>query len=339
MKKTVLLLLALAFVSSSAVFAAVGKETKGPFGYNLYDDINRNNKAPAEKANTDSTSANNDSTSAQSSKQFYADDTEPEWVNEQMYYPNATLNSAIKKYKQGNYSGCLQEMISLTKKDSFNPVVYYYLAMAYTQVGNKTQAVKAYEQVIKLHPDRALNQYATKGRDCLVGGPTCTTEGSDNDLDEFINSDYGTGMSDELKQQMKEQELKNIQKTINQKQELEDKDIEKIQKFDDSSELPTTEKIAQATTSNDDILNAIETLKNAGMTVNVTPANMPVNNQYNDLSLLLGTNNNNNNAMMMLPYMLSQHENGKNIDPQIIQSMMMNSMLPDFTFSDNNKKY
>ena len=62
---------------------------------------------------------------------------------------------------------------------------------------------------------------------------------------------------------------------------------------------------------------------------------MMENNEYAQLQMLFGNNNNNNNSMMsMLPYLMSQNQSGKNIDPQIFQSMMMNSMIPDFTFND-----
>ena len=45
--------------------------------------------------------------------------------------------------------------------------------------------------------------------------------------------------------------------------------------------------------------------------------------------MMMGNNNNNNNdpMMSMLPYMLSNNENGKNVDPQVIQAVMMNSMM------------
>ena len=44
--------------------------------------------------------------------------------------------------------------------------------------------------------------------------------------------------------------------------------------------------------------------------------------------MMMGNNNNNNDPMMsMLPYMLSNNENGKNVDPQVIQAVMMNSMM------------
>ena len=65
------------------------------------------------------------------------------------------------------------------------------------------------------------------------------------------------------------------------------------------------------------------------------------NSQLAEMSMLLGNNNNNNNSMMnMIPFMMSQAQNGKNIDPRIMQAMIMNSMMPDFGMnSNNNNRY
>ena len=90
-----------------------------------------------------------------------------------IYYPNANIKSAVAKYKFGNYAGCLQELFSLTKKDPSNALAYYYMAMAYTHVDMKNEAVEAYEKVISLHPNEYLVEYAIKGRDCLTDGPAC----------------------------------------------------------------------------------------------------------------------------------------------------------------------
>ena len=125
-----------------------------------------------------------------------------------------------------------------------------------------------------------------------------------------------------------------MQKKINAK-ELNEEDIENIQKLDRRSDaVKPNEKVADV--SNEDVLAAIETLKKAGVTVSINPyqTQLPMNDEYAQLSMMLGSNNNNNNQMMnMLPMLMAQN-NGKNIDPQILQSMMMNSMLPDFTFND-----
>ncbi|MBE7709054.1 MAG: tetratricopeptide repeat protein [Cyanobacteria bacterium SIG32] len=350
MKKTVLLLLSLVLINGVAISAetSVGDRiAAGPFGYDLYKDIHREpKKKDTEAENAAKKSPVETVKQAVSSEiTFYGDDTEAEWENESIdYYPDATLKSAVEKYQQGNFSGCLQEMISLTKVDPTNPLVYYYLGMAYTQVGNKDQAVKAYEYVIKLNSEKTITQYALRGRDCLVDGPTCAPASSaaeaetSEELDEFVNAPYGNGFSDEINEEIRQKELDKIQETINQKPNLDREDIERIQNFDNKTEAPAENKVAEVT--NEDVLAAIETLKKAGVTVSVNPyQSMPMNDEYSQLNMLLGNNNNNSNSMMsMLPYLMGQANNGQKIDPQIIQSMMMNSMLTDITFTDNDKK-
>lgn len=266
-----------------------------------------------------------------------------------VYYPNATIKSAVAKYKAGNYSGCLQELFSLTKKDPSNALAYYYMAMAYTHVDMPNDAIEAYEKVIALSPNEYLVEYATKGRDCLTDGPAChpveenSTEEMD-DLDRFINAPYGNGLSPELNQQVKQKQLINIKETINKKDELEHQDIQRIKDFDkNKSSFNDNDKIAQV--SDEEVLKAIKTLRDAGLTLSVQSEN-PYSQmaQYQDprmaeMSMMLGNNNNNGNSMMnMLPMLMSQAQKGENIDPRVMQAMMMNSMMADFSFNNNNDK-
>lgn len=274
-----------------------------------------------------------------------------------IYYPNANIKSAIAKYKSGNYSGCLQELFSLTKKDPSNAAAYYYMAMAYTHIDMKNDAIEAYEKVLTLSPNSYLAEYAEKGRDCLNGGPKCHPEAeasteTQTDLDKFINAPYGNGLSDELNNEVKQKELNNIKETINKKNDLERRDIEKIRNFDNNKDnnqsyAEETEKIAMA--SDEEILNAVKTLKDAGLNITVSPEN-PYSQmmQYQDpkmaeINMLLGNNNNNNNNSMMnvLPMLMSKSQNGENIDPRFMQAMMMNSMMSDidFTGNNNNNRY
>lgn len=268
------------------------------------------------------------------------------------YYPNANLKSGIARFKKGDYTGCLQELYALTKKDPSNAAAYYYMAMAYTYVGSQAEAIDAYEKVIALNSNQFLVDYATKGRDCLTGGPACAppedSTGEQDDLDKFIKSPYGNGLSPELNLEIKQKQLQNIQETINNKEQLEKKDLEKIREFDNSkTEAEVNDKIASASVSDEDILNAIKTLKDAGLTVNIqqpgadmTAQMYAQNPQMAEMSMLLGNNNNNNNNMMnMVPFMMAQSQSGKNIDPRIMQAMMMNSMMPDFNFNNDNNRY
>ena len=65
--------------------------------------------------------------------------------------------------------------------------------------------------------------------------------------------------------------------------------------------------------------------------------------QYQDprmteMSMLLGGNNNNNNNMMntVLPMLMTQAQKGENVDPRLMQAVMMNSMMSDFSFANSN---
>ncbi len=266
------------------------------------------------------------------------------------YISNPNLKSGIQKYKNHNYTGCLQELFALTKKDPSNATAYYYMGMAYTHVGAKSEAIAAYEKVIALHPNKYLTDYAAKGRDCLNGGPLCVDPVAEakpveemDELDKFINAPYGTGLSPELESQVRQKQLQNFQDTINKKEILERKDIEKIRKFDSKnskSKIDDLTKIASNNPDEQEILNAINVLKNAGLAINVQPYDvqqMYMNPQYAEMSMLLG---NNNNGMNMVPFMMAQAQSGKNIDPKLMQAMILNSMMPDMNFgNDNNNRF
>ena len=60
------------------------------------------------------------------------------------------------------------------------------------------------------------------------------------------------------------------------------------------------------------------------------------------MSMMLGNNQNNNNDPMtqMLPYMMQAgtQDGAQNVDPQVIQAMMMSSMMNNLDFNTSNDK-
>ena len=254
----------------------------------------------------------------------------------------------MAKYKAGNYTGCLQELFSLIQKQPSNAMAYYYMAMAYTHIDREAEAIEAYEKVLSLtNSNDSLAEYALKGRDCLTGGPACHPEEPKEeltDLDRFINAPYGNGLSPELNQEVKQKQLTNIKETINKKDNLEDKDIEKIKKFDDKYQSLSDDTVKIAQVSDEEVLQAIKTLKEAGVNVTVQPdtpysqMSQYQNPQMAEMSMLLGGNNaNNGNSMMnMLPMLMSQAQKGENVDPRLMQAVMMNSMMSDFSYINNS---
>lgn len=267
-------------------------------------------------------------------------------------YPNPNLYHAMASYKSGNYTGAAQELFSYLKKYPASAQGFYYLGMTLANLGDTDAAIEAYEKVITINTNEALVTSAAKGRDCLTGGPLCAEaviiENEEDPLAEFINAPYDDGFSPELKEQMKVKELETIQKKINKKPELQPEDVEQIKKFDEenSSEALTDNKIAMAdgAVSNDEIVSAINTLRQAGMTVSIQPTAQASyqNPQMAEMSMMLGGNQNQNNDPMaqMFPYMMQAgtQDGAQNVNPQVIQAMMMNSMMSNLDFNTSDDK-
>jgi len=298
--------------------------------------------------------------------------TTTEFDKNTIYYPNAALKSAVSKYKSKNYTGCIQELLSLTKKNPSNATAYYYLGLAYAQIGDGGSAVDAYDKAIELNKSKGVTEYAKRAKDCLTGGPLChpvvetatdvieNIPEAESELDEFINAPYGNGFSPEVSKQLRQKELNTIQNKINTKDELNHKDIKQIEEFDKGSdaslEINDGIKIATAEPSDEDVLSAIKPLRAAGMTVNVQPAgseNNPVNSYYQSpeyaaqasemaqWNAMFGNNNRSNDTFAnMLPFIMNTDGTPrKDINPQMIQTMMMNSAMMDFNFNNDNNRY
>ena len=291
--------------------------------------------------------------------------------HDQVYYTNPTMKSAVTRYKQGNYTGCLQELYDYIKKHPNDPYAYYYMGLAYTKIGETKAAQNCYQKVINCNVHGQLLKSALKRRDCLTGGMFCTYDevmaqletglnevmnktdiSADDELDKFINSPYkGNGFSPELQKQYQQKELENVQKTINRKKELNEQDYENIRRIENmnKSESISGEKLAMVTgkdasltPSDADVSDAIDVLRRSGLNITLTPSvesnvqtsyeqQMPEvftpNQDLQAMQMLLGNSNSQNSdpMMSMLPYMMK--DNGKNIDPQVMQAMMMNSMM------------
>ena len=277
-----------------------------------------------------------------------------------VYYPNATLSSVISKYKNHNYTGCIQEVLSLVQKDPSNAAAYYYLGMAYANIGDGGNAIKAYNKVIALNTNPTITDYALKGKDCLTGGPLCHPEKATNaegeeetDIDKLIKAPYGNGLSPEVNMQIRQKELNSIHRQINKKDKLDNKDIQRIENFDkqknNTSSIEDGTLIASATPSDEDVLAAIKTLREAGLTVNVQASNpyyqdpqyMAQSNEMAQWNAMMGNgnNNNNNSFMNMMPMLMNPDGSArKDINPQMIQAMLLNSSMMDFNFNNDNNR-
>lgn len=266
----------------------------------------------------------------------------------------SAINVAIKKYKSGNYTGCLQDATSIVQRDPSNAVAHYYMAMSYAQAGRKDKAVEAYQKVLDLKPNATLVRYATTGKRCIETPDKCKETDQSSEVDRMVTSPYGDGLSNEVRKSIEQKRLDSIKNEINNNKDVNNYEFKQ---FNDNtkqhSEAPAENKIAEEKQpTNDDIVAAIKVLNKAGInpysqigaTLNPYAQVNPQSAEMAQVNMLMngnnqGNNNNNNNMMNMLPYMLAQ-KNGQSggYSPQLMQAMMMNSMLPDMNFNTNDNK-
>ena len=269
---------------------------------------------------------------------------------------NTTVRNSIVKYKSKNYTGCIQDLTYVVKKDPSNAVAHYYLASSYMRIGRKDEAIKEFDKVISLGTVPSLTSYSIQAKSCIGGTGSCTyvkltpdqVKGLEKDPENYLKTLKETPTTQpakdedvEIKKLINGSYRSNIHPEANKviidtmlKQEKHD-----LNALPSKSEVPT----------NDEIAEAVKTLAKIGINPlamsNNSQAIYPQMNQGNDyasLSMLMGngqSNNNNNNFMSMLPLLMQQ---GNNRNPQLnanmIQTMMMSQMMPSLDFdTDNNK--
>lgn len=263
-----------------------------------------------------------------------------------MYYDPALIENLIEKYKAKNYVGCIQEAQSKMQQDNPNPVAMYYMALSYTQIGDVKAALDLYDAILKLKPSATLTECAIRGRDCLTGGSSCPNigvEGAEIDVqvkeykeNSALINDSSTEVTVPIAQILDEQELKTLPDMLVKTE----KPVEQPANVQDETVAQQPETPAQAP-DNLQVAQAIKTLQNAGIAVTLQPTMMPTAQNFNSemaqMSMLLG-NNNQNRSFDMLPYMMMQSQNNPNqYNPQMLQAMMMNYMMPSFDFNSDNK--
>ena len=426
MKKKLGLLLAAVMVFntiSTAAFAWDSPLKK----YNLYDDVTGGGSANDERervmdeynANSlragngggspsqDLTFADNNSnvnvdvpksrneTLRESSRNLYSEQIEatPAWEEGPSFYPNPSFDSIVEKYRRSDFAGCLQECISYVRQNPHDTLGFYYLAMCYTKVNDKDNAILAYARVIMLNDNPMIVKYATNGRNCIMGNedekcyqnvnepelvypyanvvntnltpvdpetlvnrnlaklkdrlsPVETEDDKDSannskdnkdnkvkyelpfgkqdsELDKFIEAPYGNGLSPELNKEYKQLQLRKIKDTINQTESTNNKEynnMNDIKKFDNQKSDSETIKLAY------------EIPSNVMEEISKDPEYIRQKQEMEELNMLLGNdrNNNNRNDMMdLLPYMSEQGD--KKLSPEVIQSMMMQSIMGNLT--------
>jgi len=241
-----------------------------------------------------------------------------------------SVAEGIEAYKAGNYELCISKMKDVVKNDPTAAIGYYYLGLSYSKTGKSLLAVRNYDKVITLNSDKTLVNLAQKGKACAGGKNITAIETQLEDIEEDIKDGSNVDTSEKLSPA-----------------ELKAKYEDKITKPAATSQTSTVIKASDyarqnAQPTNEEIVNAIRVLQRAGLLQNgaaglagsANPQMDAKTQQMNALMMMMGQNGNNNNGMMnMLPLM--NNGSGK-ISPQMIQMMMMNRMMPNFSTGNGN---
>lgn len=227
---------------------------------------------------------------------------------------NSDVTNAIKLYKNGNYTECYQSLTKSIKKDSTNALAYYYLAMSAIQVGKSDEAIANYNKAIALStPNSNLYRYAVKGKTCAEDPEKCMTASLySSEEEEFILSKFGPKVSDEVKGEFERLKIEQMMREMNRSKDIDPRKFKEYKDFSSMNNVPNTP-------NNDEIVAALKTLQNAGLT-NVLSNS--ISNNYSDLSLITDTTMPQHNLFNMM--------NNQALSPQVIQMMLTNNMSSGF---------
>ncbi|MDD3150774.1 MAG: hypothetical protein PHV68_08050 [Candidatus Gastranaerophilales bacterium] len=242
------------------------------------------------------------------------------------------IQLAVEKYKEQNYIGCMQDMTDILEYDPSNILAHYYLAISLVKIGDSAKAIEEYKAVINLNTSGYLSAYSRKGIVCLETPDKCKEKTAGI-------GDISKSVTDKVDKMMQIQNLEKVKGIINQEKDVDTETLEKLEEFPaiQQEEEPTEEEIQ----------NAMKLLKKAG--INNPAYNYEMNSEMMQTAMLmnsLGSNNNNsygymgmnNNPMMSLMMLQQDYDNGKKIDPKVIQTMVSGMMMPDMGLFSNDDK-
>lgn len=169
--------------------------------------------------------------------------------------PSQSLKPIIVKYKQKNYTGAMQDLEELVKKEPHNTYAKYYLALCYTRLGFREEAKILYTEVIKKDENLALSHYSQFAIDCLddPSNPVCNPKAASqeeeiraenpSDIDLFIQSGrrIHPTVVDKLTKEKMERKLEEDEYRRKQLEEEKQR-----ANYTSNATIPTNEEIASA---------------------------------------------------------------------------------------------
>ena len=222
-----------------------------------------------------------------------------------------SLKPIIAKYKKGDYVGSMQDLEELVKVEKNNTYAKYYLALCYTRLGYKEEAMIVYKEVVKKDENLALSYYSQRALDCLenpnseICNPQKAKEAEPEELDDmdiFIQSGRKIHPSamDRITRERMERKMVEEEYIRTQKQQEAAMNNQQLQSYNQ----PTNEEIASA----------LNTLSKIGM------------NPYNQFNPLAQAQQYQNYGLMGInnPMMMGNMMN--NASPEIAKMMMYSQM-------------
>ena len=105
----------------------------------------------------------------------------------------SAVKESISKYKKGDYVGCVQDLQEYTEKDPSNAIAYYYMGIAYMQLGLKDNATESLQKVSTINSVPRLSSYALQAVKCMEDNvKKCTYKNySDSQIEKFVKDPAG----------------------------------------------------------------------------------------------------------------------------------------------------
>lgn len=246
--------------------------------------------------------------------------------NKNVQIPTSFVYQAINKYKDKNYTGCIQDMDYIIQKGRPTDVAYYYKAISYSQLGMPDKARESYEAARSISSNRILIDYATQAVNCIDDSTLCDYNLDESDISRFIKSNEF--MHNDVKTELENQALERVKAEINNDVKPSEDNINKI----NLNNQPTDKEIADA----------VRTFAKLGISpYGLTGAIGGMNSEIAQINAMFGNNgSNNNNLMNLIPMLsaMSSNQNGNSsVSKEFVQAYMMNQMLPGLSFSSSDK--
>ena len=250
------------------------------------------------------------------------------------------LKAGISSYKKSDYLGCLQNMTTVLTDDPSNALAYYYAGMAQVQLGNVDKAMILYNKVITLNTNDKLTKLAKKGIEIAGTDEAMYTTDYKGPIKRSVDYLYGNGkyITEPIEEDIRILDLEikrqkfndDVQQELKKENNVSSEDAQK-KKINNDPSAPTDKEIADA----------VRVLSQIGLNplnfANGMPAYGQQAQDYAQMQMLMGMSSNNNSSdmTMMLPYLmnLQKNQNGKNTNPEFLQTFMMNNMMSDINSS------